>query len=94
MGMDPQQAGLLLVVSPGIMSVLSPVMGKLSDKYPPRILSSAGMVLCIAALLLGASMAGIMAKDSDIWLTVPVLALSGLDLPFLRLPIPKRSCHR
>ena len=89
MGMDPQQAGLLLVVSPGIMSVLSPVMGKLSDKYPPRILSSAGMVLCIAALLLGASMAGIMAKDSDIWLTVPVLALSGLGLAFFAAPNTK-----
>lgn len=89
MGMDPQQAGLLLVVSPGIMSVLSPVMGKLSDKYPPRILSSAGMILCIASLLLGASMAGIMAKDSDIWLTVPVLALSGLGLAFFAAPNTK-----
>ena len=50
MGYDSQTAGMILISSPVVMAVLSPVMGRLSDKYSPYIMSSAGMGLCAAAL--------------------------------------------
>ncbi len=52
MGYDSQTAGMILISSPVVMAVLSPVMGRLSDKYSPYIMSSAGMGLCAAALTL------------------------------------------
>lgn len=49
-GMNPRDAGLVLVCQPVVQTILSPVAGKLSDRIAPRTLASAGMGLCCVAL--------------------------------------------
>ena len=51
-GLTPQMAGLVLVVQPVFMAVISPFSGRLSDKIEPRILASMGMALTVIGLLL------------------------------------------
>jgi MFS family permease len=43
--MPPQSAGLVLVAQPVVMTVFSPLAGRLSDRKDPRTLASAGMAL-------------------------------------------------
>jgi MFS family permease len=50
-GLNPQDAGLVLVVQPVVMAILAPVAGRLSDKIEPRILSSLGMAITTAGLV-------------------------------------------
>lgn len=51
-GMDPGQAGFALIVQPVVMTVFSPLTGRLSDRIEPRYLASAGMGCIVAGLLL------------------------------------------
>ena len=50
--MSAQHTGLILVSSPVIMAILSPFVGKLSDRVEPRFLSSLGMGFSALGLLL------------------------------------------
>lgn len=43
LGFDSQIAGLILITSPVFQTILSPVAGKLSDRYSPFVLASCGM---------------------------------------------------
>ena len=49
-GLDPQNAGLILVSAPAVQAIFSPVAGRLSDKIEPRILASGGMGLTTLGL--------------------------------------------
>ena len=51
-GLNPQNAGLILVAMPAVQAIFSPVAGRLSDKIEPRIIASAGMAVTTAALVL------------------------------------------
>ena len=51
-GMSPREAGLVLIAQPIMMALLSPVVGKLSDRIQPRLLSSLGMSLTAVGLFL------------------------------------------
>lgn len=51
-GFDPQQAGQILVVQPVLMTIFSPVTGKLSDKINPGKLATAGMIIISAGLFI------------------------------------------
>jgi hypothetical protein len=50
MGYSSQTAGLILIVQPIIMALISPAMGKMSDSVSPHKLSTIGMLLCAAGL--------------------------------------------
>lgn len=52
MGMSPQNAGLVIVVQPAMMALLSPLAGTLSDRLEPRRVASFGMGLIAFALFL------------------------------------------
>lgn len=62
-GMTPAAAGLVLVAQPGVMALLSPLAGRLSDRVEPRILASAGLVLMTLGL---ASLAALDAGSSTL----------------------------
>jgi MFS family permease len=47
-----QLAGLVLVSQPVIMAILSPVAGRLSDKYQPSLIASAGMTFTALGLFM------------------------------------------
>ena len=79
---SPQVAGLLLVSQPFMMALLSPVAGRLSDRFGTRWLSAAGMAVLAAGLGLlaimpdGASMPQIMVA-----LAVVGLGMAGFSAP-------------
>ncbi|MGI6452952.1 MAG: MFS transporter [Syntrophomonadaceae bacterium] len=51
-GLSVQLAGLVLVSQPVIMAILSPVAGRLSDKYQPSLIASAGMTFTALGLFM------------------------------------------
>ncbi|MDX1709484.1 MAG: MFS transporter, partial [Desulfobacterales bacterium] len=51
-GLSPQGAGVVLVSTPVMMAIFSPLAGRLSDRIEPRVLSSLGMGLTALGLVL------------------------------------------
>ncbi|MDR0900065.1 MAG: MFS transporter [Methanobrevibacter sp.] len=51
-GFDPQIAGLILIVTPAVMAIISPFAGRLSDKIDPQILAAIGMGFVSVALFI------------------------------------------
>lgn len=49
-GFAPREAGLILLVQPVMMAILSPLGGRLSDKVEVRIVSSVGMAVVSASI--------------------------------------------
>lgn len=49
-GLKPDQAGIVMLVQPAVMTILSPYTGKLSDRVEPRLVASAGMALTFVAV--------------------------------------------
>lgn len=50
--LSPQDAGLILLFQPAVMTIFSPLAGRLSDKIEPRIVASIGMAFTTAGLFL------------------------------------------
>jgi EmrB/QacA subfamily drug resistance transporter len=50
-GLSPRQAGLILVAQPVVMTVLSPLAGRLSDRIDAGRIASVGMALTVAGLV-------------------------------------------
>jgi len=51
-GMNPQEAGVILISQPIVQAVFSPFTGWLSDRIEPRMLASVGMALSATGLFL------------------------------------------
>ena len=51
-GLDASTAGVVLLLQPLMMAILSPIAGALSDKHEPRLVASFGMALTTALLAL------------------------------------------
>ncbi|MDD3249446.1 MAG: MFS transporter, partial [Smithellaceae bacterium] len=49
-GLSPFQTGFLLVIAPLLQAVFSPLAGRLSDRYEPRIIASIGMSITVIGL--------------------------------------------
>ena len=81
-GLTPAAAGLVLLVQPAIMTLLSSFTGALSDRVAPRFLASAGMAATAAGLL---PMAWIGAATPLAWI-VADLVLLGLGFAFFSSP--------
>jgi EmrB/QacA subfamily drug resistance transporter len=50
--LSPQDAGLILLFQPAMMTIFSPLAGRLSDRIEPRIVASTGMAFTTAGLFL------------------------------------------
>lgn len=49
-GFPPHKAGLVIVAQPVVMALASPFAGRLSDRFEPRLIASAGMALTCLGL--------------------------------------------
>jgi len=80
--MTPSQTGIVLVVEPLLQAVFSPAAGRLSDRYEPRIISSAGMSLTVIGLV------GLffIAADTPLYYIVVCLALLGIGFALFSSP--------
>jgi MFS family permease len=73
-GLDASMAGLLLLISQGLLIVLGPFTGRLSDRYPPHLVAaSGGLVNATAMFLLTGLSAG-----SSLVLVIGSLVLNGI----------------
>jgi len=81
-GLDPEQAGLVLVSQPVVMAALSPVAGRLSDRVEPRIVASVGMALTMVALVL----LGLTAQAAHLVAVVAALVILGAGLGLFSSP--------
>ncbi len=51
-GLDPRGAGLVLATQTIVMALISPISGRLSDKYESRTLASIGMAITTVGLII------------------------------------------
>ena len=73
-GMPSQQAGLILVTNTVIMALLSPIVGRISDRLSPFKMSAAGMAVCAVAL----AFLTVLPQDASLPRIITILALSGI----------------
>ena len=75
-GLGAGEAGLFLLLSQGLLIVLGPYTGRLSDRYPPyRVAALGALVNAVAMLLLVG-----LSPDSSLALVIVSLALNGIGL--------------
>lgn len=81
-GLNPQDAGLILVCQPVVMAVFSPLAGRLSDKIEPRIIASTGMTLTAIGLFLFT----FLSHNTTLTFIIANLALLGFGLALFSSP--------
>lgn len=81
-GLSPDKAGLIILATPAVQSLFSPVVGRLSDRIEPRILASAGMGVCT----LGLGMLAFVEQDTPLPYTVASLLVLGAGLGLFASP--------
>ena len=81
-GLSPQQAGLILVSQPVVMTLFSPFAGKLSDRIEPRIVASTGMSFTVIGLFL----LTFITADTGLHRIILTLALLGFGFSLFSSP--------
>jgi EmrB/QacA subfamily drug resistance transporter len=81
-GLDAQTTGLLLLIEPLLMGVFSPISGRLSDRFEPRVLASAGMGLTA----IGTGMIALSNDTVDIVYYIVALILAGFGIALFSSP--------
>ena len=81
-GFSPQGAGVLLLAQPAAQALLSPAMGRLSDRVEPGVLASLGMGL-ITSVLVGFAFAG---ASVHVGVIVAGLVLLGVGFALFSSP--------
>lgn len=71
-GLKPSDAGMILMTQPVLMTVMASLSGRLSDRYEPRLLASAGMGLIVAGL---AMLAFLTEQSNTIYITACLFIL-------------------
>ena len=82
LGLTSRSAGLLLLSQPIFMALLSPMMGKLSDKYVPTKLAALGM----AVISVGLAGFALSIHCLSLWLLLPMLIITGTGFSLFAAP--------
>ena len=82
MGFTSQTAGLILIAQPVVMAILTPRMGRLSDRKSPFVLSSIGMGFCA----LGTLFFLFIDENTQLALIIAVLIITGIGFSFFSSP--------
>jgi MFS family permease len=81
-GFDPEVAGLILVVQTFFMVIISPIAGRLSDKFDSGKLASAGMAMITIGLLIFA----FITDETSIYTIILGLAILGIGVGIFSAP--------
>jgi MFS family permease len=81
-GYSPEHAGMILVVQPVVMVLVSPAAGRLSDRIEPGKIASAGMALSALALVLLA----FTGSDTSLLTFIAILVILGIGLGIFSSP--------
>jgi MFS family permease len=73
-GLSPLDAALLLIPGYVVGSLLSPLMGKYSDRYGARLLATSGSVMLIIATLVYLTLQ----LDTPLWVVLVASGISGI----------------
>ena len=80
--LTPSQAGIILIAEPAVQALFSPLAGRLSDRFEPRIIASLGMALNVLGLV------PLMFIQSDTSIHYIVLCLIVLGVGFALFSSP------
>jgi nitrate/nitrite transporter NarK len=81
-GMTAREAGTILIIQPVVQTLLSPLCGRLADRYPAERVATMGMALCA----LGLGFAAFLGKTSPLALVVVVLTVLGIGFALFSSP--------
>jgi EmrB/QacA subfamily drug resistance transporter len=81
-GLDPLDAGKILVIQPLLMAIFSPITGKLSDKMDAGKVASVGM----AMISIGLFVLAFINQNSSLWFIIPILILFGIGYALFSSP--------
>lgn len=81
-GMPASTAGLIMMSQPATMALLSPLAGKWSDRWEPRLLATVGMSLTLCGLIILATLDAY----SSLALVIGALLLTGLGFSLFSSP--------
>ncbi len=84
-GLSPQNAGMVLVATPVMMTIFSPLAGRLSDRVEPRVIASLGMSLTVLGLML------LILLDDDTVLIYIITSLMILGFGFALFSSPNMN---
>jgi EmrB/QacA subfamily drug resistance transporter len=81
-GFDPRTAGIILITSPTVQAIFSPIFGRLSDRVEPRILASVGM----AVTALGIGLLSFISQNTAIAYIITSLIIVGFGFALFSAP--------
>ena len=81
-GMSARTAGAVLAVQPVTQALLSPLCGRLGDRYPPERVATAGMALCAVSLAIAAPISA----ETSTALLLCMLVLLGMGYALFSSP--------
>lgn len=81
-GLDPEIAGLFVVVQTFFMVVMSPFAGRLSDRFDPGKLASLGMAIISVGLLIFS----FITKETSLYVIILGLAIVGIGIGIFSAP--------
>ncbi len=82
LGLSSQATGAVLVVQPVTQAILSPLAGRLSDKWPPATVATAGMGICALGLMAAARIG----QTTPIHLVIAVMVVLGIGFGLFSSP--------
>jgi len=94
LGLSSREAGLVMLIQPIVMAMLSPTAGKLSDRHSPTRIATVGMAITALGIL---GLVAVVHLES-LWLVVPVVIVIGVGFALFAAPnnnaimgaVPKR----
>ncbi len=78
----PDNAGLVLIAASVLMTIFTPISGRISDRIEPRIVASFGMALTCASLI----MFIFLGNETGLWYIILALALYGMGIGLFSSP--------
>ncbi len=81
-GLNPREAGTILIIQPIVQAAFSPLCGRLADRFSAATVATIGMGLCSAGLAIAASITA----TTSILLVMVMLATLGLGFALFSSP--------